>query len=65
MGIDLGEYRLIFVKEGYLFPGLRDYAPKHIMALTEGFGDQRLDRLPYRNLKRPIYPLDPSARWPI
>lgn len=63
LGIAPGEYQLVVVKLGYLFPDLRDYAPAHIMALSQGFADQRLDRLPYRHLPRPVYPLDLDARW--
>jgi len=63
MGLDPEAYKLIVVKEGYLFPELRDYAPLHIMALTPGFGDQRLDRLAFTHLHRPIHPLDPDVRW--
>lgn len=63
LGLDPSAYRIIVVKEGYLFPELRDYARNHIMALTPGFGDQRLDRLPYQHLTRPIHPLDPDVRW--
>jgi microcystin degradation protein MlrC len=64
MGVDPANYKAVVVKLGYLFPELRDYAPAHIMALSPGFGDQRLDRLPYRRLRRPIYPLDPDTQWP-
>jgi len=63
LGIDVRQKKLIVVKLGYLFPELRDYAPRHIMALSPGFGDQRLERLPYEHLVRPIYPLDPQAEW--
>ena len=63
MGLDPAAYKIVVVKEGYLFPELRDYAPRHIMALSPGFGDQRLDKLPYQSLARPIYPLDPQAHW--
>jgi microcystin degradation protein MlrC len=63
MDIVPGRYQVIVVKLGYLFPELRDYAPHHIMALTPGFGDQRLDRLPYRHLSRPVYPLEASTQW--
>ena len=62
LGLSADEYQIVVVKLGYLFPELRDYAPKHIMALSPGFGDQRIDTLPYKNLTRPIYPLDPGAR---
>jgi len=64
MGVNPADYKAVVVKLGYLFPELRDYAPAHIMALSPGFGDQRLDRLPYRRLRRPIYPLDPNTAWP-
>ena len=64
LGVSPESYHLIVVKEGYLFPELRDYAPRHIMAMTPGFGNQRLDRLPYEKLNRPIYPLDADTRWP-
>jgi microcystin degradation protein MlrC len=63
MGLDPKDYKLIIVKLGYLFPELRDFAPAHIMALSPGFADQRLDRLPFRHLARPIYPLDPDTEW--
>ena len=58
LDIEPTDYKIIVVKEGYLFPELRDYAQLHIMAISEGFGDQRLDRLPYKKLQRPIYPFD-------
>jgi microcystin degradation protein MlrC len=57
------KYEIIVVKEGYLFPELRDYAPFHIMALSPGFGDQRLERLPFKHLRRPIYPIDDLTSW--
>ena len=63
MEIAPGRYQIVVVKLGYLFPELRDYAPRHIMALSPGFGDQRLERLPYRHLLRPVFPLDQEARW--
>jgi microcystin degradation protein MlrC len=64
MALDPADYKIVVVKLGCLFPELRDYAPAHIMAFSPGFGDQRLDRLPYRRLRRPIYPLDHDVVWP-
>jgi len=63
MGLDVRRKKIVGVKLGYLFAELRDFAPKHIMALTPGFGDQRMDRLPFRRLRRPIYPLGHAAEW--
>ena len=64
LGIDIRQKKLIVVKLGYLCPELRDFSPRHIIALSPGFSDQRIDRLPYRRLERPIYPLDPVIEWP-
>ena len=64
LGIQPMDYDVIVVKLGYLFPELRDFAPRHIMAMSPGFGDQRIDRLPFTRLTRPIYPLDLDARYP-
>ncbi len=63
LGLDPAEYDVVVVKEGYLFPELRDYAPRHIMGLTPGFADQRLERLPFSRLSRPIHPLDEGVSW--
>jgi microcystin degradation protein MlrC len=62
-GIDPTDWKVIVVKLGYLFPELRDFAPKHIMALSPGFGDQCIGRLPYQRLRRPIFPLDQDVTW--
>jgi len=56
-------FNIVVVKEGYLFQGLRDIAPKAIMALTPGFANQTLENLDYILVRRPIYPLDPDMTW--
>lgn len=61
--IDPLDHKIVVVKEGYLFQGLRDIAPRTIMALTPGFAYQLVENLPYKNLRRPIYPLDPDMNW--
>jgi microcystin degradation protein MlrC len=63
-GIDPMRQKIVVVKLGYLFPDLRDHAPRALMALTPGFTDLRLERLPFQRIRRPIFPLDPDARWP-
>ncbi|MBI2939568.1 MAG: M81 family metallopeptidase [Chloroflexi bacterium] len=63
-GIEPLEHKLVVVKQGYLFTALRRIAPRMLMALTPGLTDQVLERLPYRNLPRPVFPLDPvSSEW--
>jgi len=56
-------FNIVVVKEGYLFQGLRDIAPKAIMALTPGFANQTLQDLDFLQVRRPIYPLDPDMTW--
>jgi microcystin degradation protein MlrC len=65
LGLDPLAYRVVVVKQGYLFPELRDAAAgaPRILALTPGFTDLELTRLPYRRLTRPIYPLDGGVTW--
>ncbi|MEX0599026.1 MAG: M81 family metallopeptidase [Rhodothermales bacterium] len=57
------DHKIVVVKLGYLFQGLRDIAPRTIMALTPGFAYQVVENLPYEQVRRPIYPLDPDMTW--
>ncbi len=61
--IDPLAHKIVVVKEGYLFQGLRDIAPRSIMALTPGFAYQLVENIDYQNVRRPIYPLDPHMTW--
>jgi microcystin degradation protein MlrC len=63
VGIDPLDHKIVVVKLGYLFQGLRDIAPRTIMALTPGFAYQEIEALPYQHVRRPIYPLDPDMEW--
>ena len=49
---------ILMVKIGYLVPELYDIRGDWVMALTPGGVDQDLERLGYKNIKRPMYPLD-------
>jgi microcystin degradation protein MlrC len=64
-GIDPVEHAIIVVKLGYLFPELRLLAARSLMALSPGCTDLRLERLPYRRIHRPIYPLDRDVEWRV
>jgi microcystin degradation protein MlrC len=57
------DHKIVVVKLGYLFQGLRDIAPRTIMALTPGFAYQVVENLPYERIRRPIYPLDLDMSW--
>lgn len=62
-GVDPRTYKIVVVKLGYLFPDLLRVASKAFMALSPGAADQHLERLPYRRIKRPMYPLDKDFVW--
>ena len=55
---------ILVVKIGYLVPELYDIRGDWIMALTPGGVDQDLDRLGYKNIRRPMYPLDKDMKYP-
>jgi microcystin degradation protein MlrC len=57
------EQQIVVVKLGYLFSQLRDIARKAIMALSPGFTTLLLERLPYKRIIRPIFPLDGDFGW--
>ena len=62
-GIEPLEHKVVVVKLGYLMPELRDVAPREILVLTPGYSDMELERLPYRYVTRPIFPLDRDFAW--
>ena len=55
---------ILVVKIGYLVPELYDMRGDWVMALTPGGVDQDLERLGYKNIKRPIFPLDKDMSDP-
>ncbi len=62
-GIDPLRRKLVVVKEGYLYPALTRIAPRHIMLLTPGAGDMRIERLPYTRRRRPLFPFEPDTTF--
>ena len=55
---------ILIVKIGYLVPELYEIRGNWIMALTPGGVDQDLYRLDYKNIKRPMFPLDKDMSRP-
>ena len=64
LGLDPRNADIVVVKIGYLVPELYDMRGDWIMALTPGGVDQDLERLPYKNIKRPMFPLDNDMPTP-
>jgi microcystin degradation protein MlrC len=58
LGLNPRNTDIVVVKIGYLVPELYDMRGDWIMALTPGGVDQDLERLGYKNILRPMYPLD-------
>ena len=55
---------IVIVKISYLVPELYNMRADWIMALTPGGVDQDLDRLGYKRIQRPMYPLDKDMENP-
>jgi microcystin degradation protein MlrC len=62
-GLSIADYRVIAVKLGYLFPELADIAAGAYLALTPGASCEVIEALPYRQITRPVYPLDHDFDW--
>ena len=58
------ETDIVVVKIGYLVPELYDMRKGWVMALTPGGVDQDLERLGYKHIKRPMFPLDEDMENP-
>ncbi len=61
LGVEPENCRCIVVKLGYLEPEIRAIAKRSIMVLTDGSTNEIFTRLPYRNIVRPLFPLDLDA----
>jgi microcystin degradation protein MlrC len=64
LDLDPRNTNILVVKIGYLVPELYDLRADWIMALTPGGVDQDLERLPYKRIKRPMFPLDINMKDP-
>ncbi len=64
LGLNPSTSDIVVVKIGYLVPELYEMRGDWIMALTPGGVDQDLERLGYKNIKRPMFPLDKDMTNP-
>lgn len=63
-GIEPTERRILVLKSAAHFrAAFEPIATKVIEVDAPGISSPRLERFPYRALRRPIYPLDPDATW--
>ncbi len=59
-GIDVRDYRVVALKsQQHFLGGFQDIAGTIIRCDTPGLTTSKLDQLPYKNILRPIWPLDP------
>ena len=63
LGIDIRERKAVVVKLGYLEPEIRSLSSSSFMVLTKGSSDEILERLPYKKIKRPIWPLEKTGNF--
>ena len=64
LNLDPRNADIVVVKIGYLVPELYDMRGGWVMALTPGGVDQDLDRLGYKRIKRPMFPIDKDMADP-
>jgi len=64
LGLDPLARQIVAIKLGYLFPELQQIARTSLLAFSPGAIDPLVERLPYRRVRRPIYPLDPDMADP-
>ncbi len=63
LGINPYDHKIVVVKVGYLVPELKAAAQKAFMALSDGAVNQAIERLPFKRIQRPMYPLDADMEW--
>ena len=64
LGLNPRETDIVVVKIGYLVPELYNMRADWIMAQTPGGVDQDLERLGYKRINRPMFPLDKDMKDP-
>lgn len=58
IGINLNTYDIVVVKQGYIFPELKELAKESVMALTDGATPQDTASIPFKKIRRPMFPID-------
>lgn len=63
LGLDPLQHTVTVVKIGYLEPELKAMAAHHLLVLSPGAVHPLLTSIDYKNLQRPMYPLDMDFEW--
>ena len=66
MGIDVAKARTVVVKSrGHFRAGFDEFfKPEQVFEVdTAGLTSPAIERIPFRNLPRPVFPLDADAAW--
>lgn len=57
-GLHIEDYKVIIVKQGYLYEKLRKISERSILAFTPGSACQVIEKYNYRHIRRPVYPIN-------
>ena len=57
-GAHCADYGVVIVKQGYIFPELKELGALCVMSLTDGATLQDTRRLPFKRIMRPMFPVD-------
>jgi microcystin degradation protein MlrC len=66
MGLDIGKAGTVVVKSrGHFRAGFDEFfKPEQVYEVdTGGLTSPNLDRIPFKGLPRPVFPLDPETQW--
>lgn len=56
--IDMNNYDVFIVKQGYISPDFKKISPFTIMSLTDGATNQRTENMTFKRILRPMFPYD-------
>ena len=58
LGLDPTQYQIVVVKMGYLVPEVDQMKRRALLALSPGAVNQDIEHLPYKRIRRPMFPMD-------
>src|SRR5690625_1833407 len=56
--LNIDEYDIIVIKQGYMFDEIKEKSKYHILGLSPGATYQLIEELKYKRIPRPTYPFD-------